>query len=276
MRHWLALLLAACSGPAPSAQERSAFSVTLDAAAVLPGDEGLHCIDRPGPAADTYVSGWSVRRQGVHHVNAHIRKSGAPFADWSPCGDVFGASELLLSAASDVVEQIPNGAAFLIPGGSSLVFDVHYINTEAEPIAEHAEIDFAAGQPGELVHAMTLAQSGDALNLPPHGTGTVTFSAAPQVPIRLVSVMGHMHAHGVSETVSVGGAEVYRTGSWTEPPILHPDVTVSPEAPLTWTCAYRNESDATVQWGVTLQNTEMCQVFGLVTVNHWTATGKKL
>jgi hypothetical protein len=285
-------LMAACSSPAgpsdapaenadsgaisaPAVEPRPiAFSIHLSAPDVPPGGEGLHCIDVPGPAVDTYVSGWSVKRFGVHHVNAHIRTKGTPLATWGACVDVFGSSDLIFVAVNDVTETIPDGAAFLIPGGSSLVFDEHYVNTSSEPAPERATIDFyAAPSHDTRVYAMNLAQSGT-LALAPHSTKAVSFTAAPQVPIKIVSMLGHMHAHGVSETIAVGGAEVYRTDSWSDPSIEHPtDLIVSPSAPLSWSCDYRNDGETTVQWGTLIATTEMCQVLGLVTTNHWRATG---
>lgn len=253
-------------------------------APVATGDEGVHCLDIPGPAEDTWVSGWRVRKQGAHHVNVWRRKPGGATTPWttvSPCAGGWGRGTFILdSSKPDLIETLPEGTAMLIPGGSSLIFDVHYVNTTEAPLDERITVDFFDGTDHDT-EASGLLWFGGAgavgpLDLGPGQEKTVTFS--PTLPLHadneILTLMGHEHAHGISETVMVDGAEVYRSDNWAEPPVLSTSVHVGTESKVSWSCTFRNDGTGVVQWGSRVADTEMCQVFGLATGPHWESQAK--
>lgn len=284
-------LICACGAPrsdlaAPildaTASSPPIFSLEFAPGNVSPGDEGVHCLDVAGPDEDVWASGWHVKKLGAHHVNLWIRKEPSVTAPWTTvtaCGGGWGRGLFLLDSSEPVLdEKLPAGVAMKIPGGSSLIWDVHYLNTSAAPVAEDIAIDFADGTDHVTeASGMVWLNSTTPLDLSPGATKTVTFS--PVLPLHadnvLVSLIGHMHAHGVSETATVDGTEVYRSDSWTDPPILHPMTRVGDDAKISWSCTISNDTTATLQWGATVQTSEMCDIFGMATGPHWESEARQ-
>lgn len=261
-------------------QREIAFSLHFAPGDVQPGDEGIHCIDIPGPAVDTWVSGWHVTKTAVHHTNVWIRKEPSTTAPWTKptaCGGGWGRGTFVLdSSRPDLVEALPPDVALKLPGGSSLIVDVHFLNTSDAPLAENVHVDFFDGAQHTTEASGLLlfggAQAGP-LDLQPGQTKTVTLT--PTLPLHanndLLTLIGHEHAHGVLETMTVDGVEVYRSSNWAEPPVLQPapPIHVTPTSKVSWSCTYSNPDTFVVQWGPRLADTEMCQVFGLSTGPHW-------
>lgn len=267
------LILAVCCGGTPSHAEPSAaaFALTFPDAPVQPGDEGIECLDVLGPKDDTWVSGWRVTRSGAHHVNLWLRTAGYgyPRMTVGAC-DAHSRQFVFSSSQPDLTEALPNGTALLIPGASVLTFEVHYLNPGQEIAQARASVEFyqAASHERE-VSGMSWHRSSTSLYVPPGGTKTVTFSPPLGWETEVVSIQGHMHAHGTLETVTVDGSEVYRSENWADPPLIHPELHLTPQSEIRWSCTYVNDTATHIGWGNAAQTQEMCEVLGLSTGPHW-------
>lgn len=281
MKRWLLLsdalcilLLAVCCG-APSravqAAKPVAFSVSFPDAPVQPGDEGIGCLDVLGPKEDTWVSGWNVSRSGAHHVNLWLRTAGYgyPVTEVGAC-DAHFRQFVFSSSLPELTEELPNGTALLIPGASVLTFEIHYLNAGQTTIPARSDVTFYAATSHEReVSGMSWHRSSASLYVPPGGTKTVTFSPPLSWETEVVSMMGHMHTHGTLETVTVDGAEVYRSENWADPSLLHPELRLTPASSVRWSCTYVNDTATHIEWGNAVQTQEMCEVIGLSTGPHW-------
>lgn len=266
MRSLVFLLAISCSGPAP--EPTPAFELHFAPGDVQPGAEGIHCLGMPGPDHDVYVSGWRVELAGAHHTDVWMQPPGQapihPALDTS-C-TMSGTSYVLGSARPELEEEFgADGAALLIPARSRLVVLAHYLNAASEPVPEVVTISFS----GAATHTRDVL--GFALTEPPTvpvkpgETRTVSFRASFATPIQWVTLMGHSHAHSTLETMTVGGAEVYRSTTWEEPPTVHPSALVTQEGvPVEWSCTVANDSAKALTWGENRVNeSEMCHMFGL-------------
>jgi hypothetical protein len=268
------LLLACCSAPvSPSPPAPIAFSLHYadDANPIEPGSEGIRCLDFDGPAEDTYVSGWHVSKENIHHLNVYLRKPNtAPlYTEPTPCGGGFGPGFFVLdSSKADLDERFGReGAALLIPGGSKLLVDVHFLNAGIDPVLSDAAITFyAAATHTTDVRGVVLM--GHVAAVPPGETVTQTFATATNprnLTLDWISVMAHQHAHGTLETLRIDDKEVYRSTNWADPSNAHPiGVRSTPTSRIEFSCTIANTSGSTLSNGLQLQTAEMCEIFGLV------------
>ena len=252
--------LTACSGqPAPGS---AVVVLSASAGDVLPGQEEVRCVELRTPARDIYVSGVTIEKRGVHHVNVW-RGSGAAHE----CQGEFMWSD---SSSGQLTIDVPEGSLWLKPA-TLLLLDVHVINTTPERVAASVSIAVRETERVEpMLYGVSLRMAKAPAPVQPGATVTATL-VAPPAALRILSLIGHQHAHGTLEVARFNGAEIYRSVTWSDPTValLSLDVTMADR--LEWSCTVENTSAAALTWGQnSVQTSEMCGLTGLGTA-PWSA-----
>ena len=152
-------------------------------------------------------------RANVHHAVVYIRPPGSKWLEHAPAGVPFTAADLtddqsrrdahwtdadilLVYAPGSSPDRWPEGMAKLIPAGTDLVFQMHYI-AHGEKASDRTEIGlvFAKKPPTERV--LTLQLTNDHFVIPP-GADDFRVEARGTLPndATLLSFLPHMHLRG--------------------------------------------------------------------------------
>jgi hypothetical protein len=158
------------------------------------------------------------------------------------------------------------GASYVAADGIRL--NAHYLNLSKQTIEPRIEVVLDvvdASAVTEMAGPIYLNDS--MINVPPgEGTAGSTMVIPPEVgSIQLLRVQSHMHRHAVHFELSVdGGAPLYETDSWNEPPSkeFSPEVMLHPGSALTWRCRIQNDTNETITFGESAATNEMCTMTG--------------
>jgi len=232
---------------------------------VDPGVEGVKCIDVPGPAQDTWVTGWHVERHsGTHHVGVAIRRVGAPYLTPTKCSLDPAIDEGILLSTQPVLDfTLPGGAAILVPAGASLIIETHELNSAPEPV--EASVDFklhTTAKPERSAYLLALLAGGT--NVPPATTKTLTSTCYAPRDLQILALTSHTHAHSTAVTATLNGKAVYSSTTWAEPaaPTFDPPLLVKMGDAMTWSCTVANTTAATLTQCQNRDTCEMCEVLG--------------
>jgi Copper type II ascorbate-dependent monooxygenase, C-terminal domain len=149
----------------------------------------------------------------VHHAVVYIRPPDSPWLRHAPVGEPFTASTLsdpderrqahettsdllLVYAPGSAPDQWPDGVAKFVPGGSDLVFQIHYTtNGKADKDRTSIGLVFAKSPPKQRV--ITLQLNNHALVIPP-GADNFRVEVQGTLPndATLLSLFPHMHLRG--------------------------------------------------------------------------------
>lgn len=285
-------LLSACSVDVTSSPDGQAadsalptpvvYSLHFGPFPVPPGEEGVVCLDAPGPTEDVWVSGWHAETHVVHHANVFVRTSGDPVSTPTPCaggadlGDrFFGTSASNITMHLGEAPEYSN-VSLKLPAAADLLWDIHYLNTGSAP--ENATVDvtfFEATDHSRPVETFSF-NGGKDMAIPPGATQTLTYSCAgPTVDTPVLTMSSHVHAHNIAAALAFGGKEVYRSVNWSEPLITHFDSTSSGALAVragqgaTWSCTIRNTTTTTLRYANEIQTGEMCIFAGFLLGEPW-------
>jgi hypothetical protein len=167
-------------------------------------------------AEDTWVRMAEIRpsaRQFVHHAVVYVRPRGSPWLRHAPIGVPFSASTLtdaqdrrdamwtdsdvlLVYAPGSSPDNWPNGMAKLIPAGSDLVFQMHYV-TNGKPGTDQMAIGLVTTHDAPERRILTLQLTNDKFIIPP-GVDDYRVEVHGTVPndAMLLSFFPHMHLRG--------------------------------------------------------------------------------
>jgi hypothetical protein len=193
---------------------------------------------------------------------------GGPTANWKVNGVVGGAQK---ADAPPVVEGLPADTAMVVPGGSVLMMNTHYLNASTRPLETDARINLYL-MPKEQVRR----EAGIIFFYNPfiHVAGNSRASARMSCPIRkditLVNGQSHMHKRGVDYVAYLTDAEgnrldeLYRTKEWEEVVLrkYEPGKQLLAGQQIDYQCGYDNKEDRTVIQGLATTD-EMCMFLGL-------------
>jgi mono/diheme cytochrome c family protein len=152
-------------------------------------------------------------RESVHHAVVYIRPPASKWLEYAPVGVPFTAADmtdekskrdalwtdadiLLVYAPGSSPDRWPNGMAKLVPPGSDLVFQMHYM-ARGHSATDQTEIGliFAKQPPAQRV--LTLQLTNDHFVIPP-GADNFRVEARGTLPndATLLSFLPHMHLRG--------------------------------------------------------------------------------
>jgi hypothetical protein len=190
----------------------------------------------------------------------------------------------------DTLAPENEGVGYRLAANVPVRFNMHYVNATAEPILREGWVNIHYADPAdvrELADPITF-WGALGLNIPAHSTRTVGASCStPASPVRVMSLSGHMHAHGTRFTAwhdtPAGSEVIYETYDWAEPaelkfdtvaqnPAPDPDLfrdgghtgtlIASPGETFRYECEMVNDTDAALTFGNQTYTAEMCLLFG--------------
>ena len=265
---------------------------------LTPGQETNDCFFVKTPNdADIVYSGYEIQmRPGSHHLNANARTDLAADgfgpcvgSDANPGGLLADSQTPKLDLRTDPAPE-NQGLGRTVPAHTQAVLNFHVINTTAKDTLREAWLNYYYIKPEDLKGqrgAVNLT-GGLGYDITPGTHKTYQYSCSPSMPVRILALSTHMHAHAlrmsmwkVSNKVKTKLMEGY---SWEDPPTLffdtahtntpaNPttatpggdvsgDVTIDPTEALQWECEVNNDSNVTLTFRNEVFTGEMCLVTG--------------
>jgi len=176
-----------------AATKRIAFSLHYGPQTVLPGEEGVTCLDVQGPPSDVWFDGFHSSTHLMHHVNVWKRTSGTPYKVPTKCDGggsfgvgVFGVTQPETTEFFDAAPEY-KGAAMQMLHNWDLIFDVHYLNESDTPNDASFHVDFFEAESHELEVTSYSFAAAKSLAVPPNTTKTLTYSCpGPSVEEKII------------------------------------------------------------------------------------------
>ncbi len=163
-----------------------------------------YIFDTSALTEDTYIRAWEIRGTAsgvIHHANLAL--SPRAFVDDGK-GDIIGQAAV---PGGDYVGsylpgcrpmEYPEGTAYLLPKGSHLAIQVHYIGKE-ETVTDHLMfgVKFAQGRIDKRVRIVGLIGVDENLDIPPHAPDYVLSAEVKLMyDVNILSSGAHMHLRG--------------------------------------------------------------------------------
>lgn len=212
-------------------------------------------------AKDTWVHMAEIRpssRQNVHHAVVYIRPPQSQWLRHAPVGVPFTASTLInardrrdaMWTDSDILlvyapgsspDNWPRDMAKLIPAGSDLVFQMHYV-TKGTPASDQTAIGLVTTNQSPKQRVLTLQLTNDRFVIPP-GVDNYRVEVRGTVPndALLLSFFPHMHLRGKRFEYNI----IHRDGS--SQTLLRVNYN------FYWQLSYRLATPLPIKAGTTLQ-----------------------
>jgi hypothetical protein len=260
---------------------------------LAPGVETERCQFYKVPREGLYVNRQQIRyTPGSHHVlvyltpyeeiptrNLHGEEvdtsgvfecgKGGPTYNWSVDQPVGGAQK---ADAPPSFDGLPSDTALVLPGGSVLMMNTHYLNASAKPLLTDARVNFYT-IPREQVkrEAGLLFFYNPFIHIPAGGRAAARMACPIRKDITLVTAESHMHRRGVDYVAYLTDAEgnrldeLYRTKEWEEVVLRRFEPAPGKELKagqwIDYQCGYDNPEDRTVIQGLSTRD-EMCMFLG--------------
>ena len=191
-----------------------------------------------------------------------------PF-DCNPFSDTLDPTKgapLMITQKEEEVLSLPTGVAFTLEANQMVRLEMHYLNAGDQPLAIGGTVtlDLADANAALAPVALTFTGNG-AISIPAHTTAHLTSEHALPAGTRLFATTAHTHQWGRHATV-----ELLRSAGDPSPLVLHDStdwadrpldqfapITIGPDARLRLTCDFDNQSDQTVNFGLSAED-EMC------------------
>jgi hypothetical protein len=268
------------------------------------GMESSLCKDFVTPnTADVFYQGWIVSaRTGTHHIiDTCYTTAVNPAGGFGPCRDpgignvpgsfrIPGASKPYMPRGPVAPENADLGSK--IPAMAQCQADMHYFNFSSAPVLREFWMNLYTKPPEEIKQeaAGIRGMGGTSWLLLPIAPGTdkvYKYQFPPAAPTgmnpRIISLLGHYHAHGERFTAYINGMKVFEMFDYNEPLIFHYNsVTMNPDfAPemkqggatsgmipikagdvLSWECHIINDGAVGLTYSNEVMNGEMCNLWG--------------
>jgi hypothetical protein len=278
---WLVLVLLAACGSTPTETPDAApptdaadpavvetRSLTIGPVTVPAGSENTICVvlDLGNEVPRMLRSIRTELTAGTHHVI--VSRTTAPVTtEPYPCGAFAGGGDLFIAQQSEAHLSYPAGAGLPIAAHQSIHLEMHYLNaqpTDPLDIAGTVHLDLAEDV-GELRPIELLFTGETALFIPAGGMADVTSFHALEPGDELFATTAHTHQWGRAASVELmasadatEGTVLHESTDWAERPIdeFEP-ITITAGQGLRLRCAYHNESDHDVSFGLGAED-EMC------------------
>lgn len=234
-------------------------------ASVAPGEDATRCARWTTPVdLDITAFVGSLGPAGHHALLLAIPSPTEPDGV-APCSEAElmdaqtqGAFQLLagVSYESDGVRyefpDKPVQIGLVVPAGTQLVLDGHFLQTGGEAVQACAHVDLERGAPvvAPLVFRTFLPEAQYTLAIPPKDHVDVSYDMPAGGPFRVAAASSHMHAGGTHFRFSVAetGKVLHESDDWADPvPTLYEveKVVVEEGQTLRLECSFDNPSDVT-------------------------------
>jgi hypothetical protein len=241
-----------------------------------PGQEVFKCFHVAAPNTAVFPVGeWDGQMTpGSHHfilyrADSDSTATTAGVLTNSGCTQGFGGSTWLYTQGTPRSHlKFPDAVAMEVASGEKLNFDMHYINTGTDVIHAHIILNMnkVAMSPYQKADAEISFNAG--INVPPHGTQTVSGDCPPVAGANYFVMQTHTHKHAtlavVNRKLADGtlGEELVRTTNWDNPQAhvweQAPFLTFQTGEKFHYSCSYQNDSAVAVTVGTSASTNEMC------------------
>ncbi len=238
---------------------------------IAPGQEATVClvVDLGNAAPRMVRAVRSDLTDGTHHVIATLTTE-APTATPTPCGAFAGGGPgsgiLTIAQQPTAALAYPDGAGLPITAHQGVHLEMHYLNAGDQPLAIGGTVTLELADAGAALAPVALTFTGNsAISIAAHTTAHLTSEHPLPAGTRLFATTAHTHQWGRRATV-----ELLRTAGDPSPRVLHDStdwadrpldqfapITVGPDARLRLTCDFDNQSNQTVNFGLSAED-EMC------------------
>lgn len=213
------------------------------------------------PTQDRF--GTNVDTSGVFECGAK-----GPTAHWEVTG-VAGGSQIANGAP--IINDLPSGTAIIIPAGTVLLMNTHYLNSTGKVLETDARINlYTIPQSEVTTEAGILFWYNPFIYIPAQQHASAREVCTVKNNIQLINAQSHMHRRGVgyvARALDSSGTpidELYRTTEWEEVEMntFEPPKTLTAGQKVDFQCDYLNTTDHTIIQGLSTQD-EMCMFLGL-------------
>ncbi|WP_420147469.1 hypothetical protein [Spirosoma sp.] len=238
-----------------------------------------------GNNQDIYVNRFETKmRSGSHHFVAYDFRSKTILPNLNDIRDLRNSDNSLnLATALTMSNHVylagsqsqyqdytfPEGAALLIPAGSSLDLNSHFVNKTASVMKGEAQINLYTVDKSKVQRVIqTLDLGNTSLTIPANTRKTFTKSFTFNQARTVLTLTSHMHKLGEKFVIKIYGGSrdgevVYTSTDWEHPDIvtLKTPLALQKGQGLTSEITYNNTTSKTVYFGLTSED-EMGIIFG--------------
>lgn len=264
------------------AEPAQGFQIRSDGTEIEPGADVEYCevVLLPGTADDVYYvrAFESQMTEGSHHLivaavepNTDTDRN-APVGERVPCTgpDVFGGELVSVTGSQQPYsnETFPEGVGRVYTGGQKVVFDYHYFNAGAQPIAARAAVNFHTTEADRVERvSRTFGFYNLGIEIPPGSEASFTKECSFSQDVYVHKLTRHTHQWGTDFNVwYTGGARDgemlfsspnYETVDF---PLEEPVLMKAGEG-FRFECAFINTESYPLKFGLEASD-EMCILFG--------------
>ena len=239
-------------------------TLAMDSFVVPKGGEVYKCQDFVNPfGGDAEIQKFeSHMAAGSHHVLLFYKQNVVANGALEDCSGLEFAATPYGSQRSNDSVTFPAGVAALIPGGTGLRIQSHYLNATQAAITATVQITFHKAAAGSVKdHAGVLFLVNPNLSIPSTGM-PFTIAKRCRIPrdINLVGAGSHMHQHAVGFQATSGGNMIYQTTDWNEPQPAEfaPPMKLTAGSTVDFSCTWVNNTGTTLTFGESARTNEMC------------------
>ena len=248
------------------------IDTTLTPFTLQPTDELIKCQYFPADGIERELSAFNTDMSaGSHHLvvfridETKGKPTGYVGTELQTCSQIeipAGFDGMLPGSQQEhTAFNLPTGVAMRMTRTHGLLFQMHYINATQQPITTSVHWTAKSVDPASVkAQAGMIFYSNFQLNIPT-GTSTATATCPSPTDRNLMTATGHMHVHGTQFDATVAGQNVFHTTLWSEPNgnvFAQPGFAVKKGDPISWTCAYNNQTGGPLKFGNSATKNEMC------------------
>ncbi len=221
---------------------------------------------------------------GTHHfvVWEYLGRDHTPADFWSgiayspgciglgPQDGFVSTANLFGMLSGHIRVQFPPGIAVRLEPDAAVYADLHLHNYGSSPLTAEAVFNFIPARKGTVRHrAQALTVGSLQIDIPPHGTASLTGEWHTTTDLNLVQVSTHQHRRGTQVSVHRVDAagtdlgELVTSTDWEHPNVrwFLDAMRLAAGEGLRFTCDWNNPDDHPVHFGVTTED-EMCFATG--------------
>lgn len=272
--------------PLPAPATGTGFQMTVPTFDIQPNFEReLFTRRMVGNAQDVYVNRYETKmRSGSHHFVAYDFRNKNLLPNLTDIRDLRNADNSLnLATALTMSNHVylagsqaqyqdytfPEGMALLIPAGTSLDLNSHFVNKTTTVMKGEAQINLYTVDKSKVQRIVqTLDLSNTSLNIPANSRVTLTKSFTFDKPRKVLTLTSHMHKAGEKFVIKIKGGSrngevVYTSTDWEHPDIItfRTPIDLKKGEGLMSEITYNNTTGKTLNFGLTSED-EMGIIFG--------------
>lgn len=191
-----------------------------------------------------------------------------PTAHWQVNGVAGGAQ---IADGPPIVDGLPAGVAFVIPAGTILLMNTHYLNASGQTLQTDARINlYTLAAADVTTEAGILFWYNPIIYVPSQEKRSAREVCPIRSDIQLVNGQSHMHKRGIGyvarelDATNTELGELYRGTEWERVTLAkyQPVKTLTAGQSVDFQCDYSNTTDHTIIQGLSTAD-EMCMFIGL-------------